>query len=303
MSLLVKFLRRGGRPRRLASGGDLEVVLLGTGTPLPNRTRACASTLVLAGEKSFLVDAGRGFLNNFVDTGLADVAAAFFTHYHSDHFGEFGEFMVTRTLWGAREPLLVIGPPGARQTITSLLDAYRLDNSYRKAHHGSNWSEEGMAADIQERDPGAVYDEDGVTVTMFAVDHDPVSPAVGYRFTYKNRVVVVSGDTRKVPVMVEMAAGADILVHDVANAKIVDLIQRYVDPRWGVLARDVLKYHALTDEVAEIARDAKVRKLVLTHFTPALFSNRLFGALFTRGMKKIFKGKIIVGRDGMRIPS
>jgi len=279
------------------------VVLLGTGTPLPNKTRACASTLVLAGAKSFLIDTGRGFLNNFASTGMADVTAVFFTHYHSDHFGEFGEFMVTRTLWGASEPLTVIGPPGAKKTITNLLDAYSLDNSYRKAHHGSKWSEKGMAVDIQEHIPGVVYDEGGVTVSMFTVDHDPASPAVGYRFTYKNRVVVISGDTKKVQAMVEMADGADILVHDVASARIVDLIQGFLDPRWGEIARDVLRYHALTHEVAEIARDAKVKKLVLTHFTPAFFSNRLLGAFFTRGMHKIFKGKIIVGRDKMRVSS
>ncbi|MEX2683257.1 MAG: nitrilase-related carbon-nitrogen hydrolase, partial [Candidatus Sigynarchaeota archaeon] len=162
-------MRRGGRPRRLHPDSNLEVILLGTGTPLPNKARACASTLVLAGEKSFLVDTGRGFLNNFASTGLADVDAVFFTHYHSDHFGEFGEFMVTRTLWGANKPLLVIGPPGAKSTITNLLAAYSLDSSYRKAHHGSKWHERGMAADIQARDPGVVYDDGGVTVSMFAV--------------------------------------------------------------------------------------------------------------------------------------
>jgi ribonuclease Z len=301
MNLQTRYKRLRGNPRKLTPNGDFDVILLGTGTPIPGNARACSSTLVLVGGQAFLVDTGRGFLNNFVNTGLTDVTAVFFTHYHSDHFSEFGEFMVTRTIYGAVQPLLVIGPPGANQTLGGLLTAYTLDNSYRKAHHGAKWSENGMKTDIREVDAGVVYDQSGIKVEMFAVDHFPVSPAVGYRFTYKNRVVVISGDTKKVSTMGEMARGADILVHEVTNIALMEQGQKYIDKRLGVMAREMLQYHTPTYHVAEIARDAKVKILVLTHFTPPLFVNWFFEALYIRGMSKIYKGRIIVGRDGMSI--
>jgi ribonuclease Z len=292
---------KGSEGKKLSAGAGLSVTLLGTGTPIPNRERACASTLVIAGDRCFLVDTGRGFLNNFADTGLKDVDAVFLTHFHSDHFGEFAEFMVTRTIWGAGEPLTVTGPAGAKQVIGSLLDAYQLDNSYRKAHHGNKWNEAGMKAEIKESQSGVVYDKDGVKVTMFEVDHTPVKPAVGYRFDYKGQAVVVSGDTKKTAAMIEMAKGADILVHEVASRPMTELGRKGLDDRMQAMAEEMLQYHTLTDEVAQIAQDAGVKKLVLTHFAPSIPANPAMESIFVQGMGKIYKGDLIIGRDGMEI--
>jgi len=155
----------------------ISVVLLGTGTPLPNPDRACASILVTCGNTSFLVDTGRGFLNNLAKLGLSDATAVLFTHFHSDHFAEFGEFMVNRTIRGATQPAQVIGPAGTDKVISTLLEAYSLDGKYRKAHHGAKWDERGMQADIKEMVPGLVYDHEGVKFRMFDVSHPPVAPA------------------------------------------------------------------------------------------------------------------------------
>ena len=299
--VLSSTARQAFKPRQLNPNAGLSIILLGTGTPLPNRKRACASTLVIAGDKTFLVDTGRGFLNNFADTRLRDANAVLFTHYHSDHFGEFGDFMVTRTIWGASEPMLVIGPAGARQTIGNLLNAYKLDNEYRAEHHGDKWHEDGMKAEIEEAQAGVVYERDGVQITMFEVDHLPVKPAVGYRFDYNNQTVVISGDTRKAPVISEFAQDADILVHEVANRTFTEIAQRNLDPRLQAMSEEMLAYHTLTREVAEIAQAAHVKKLVLTHFVPWIHTNPVVKAIYVRGMRKIFRGPIIVGKDGVEI--
>lgn len=291
---------RGGS-KKIDPGSGMAVILLGTGTPLPNKDRACASTLVLAGGKVFLIDAGRGFVTRFADTGLKDVDAVFITHYHSDHFGELGEFLVTRTIWGASKPLLVFGPTGLKEVTGGFGAAYALDNKYRKAHHKDKWSEDGMKLAATETSPGVVYDQDGVKVTTFEVDHTPVKPAMAYRFDYKGQVVVVSGDTKKTQAMVDMAKNADILVHEVVNKQMTELGQRMVDARMQEMATEMLDYHTTTEEVAEIARDANVKKLVLTHFAPSLPENAALESLFIRGMSGIYKGQIIVGRDGMEI--
>jgi ribonuclease Z len=67
------------------------------------------------------------------------------------------------------------------------------------------------------------------------------------------------------------------------------------------MSEEMLAYHTPTLDVAEIARDAHVKKLVLTHFVPWLSPNFIVESVFIRGMKKIYKGKIIVGRDRMTI--
>ncbi len=257
-----------GEGKKMDPSAGLSVILLGTGTPLPNPDRACASTLVIAGDRAFLVDTGRGFLNRFADTGLRDVDGVFFTHYHSDHFGEFAEFMVTRTIWGASKPMAVTGPAGARQVLSGLMSAYELDNQYRKAHHGDKWNEAGMKAEVKESGPGVVYENNGLKVTMFEVNHTPVKPAMAYKFEFKGQALVISGDTKKTPAMIEMAKNADLLVHEAVSRQMTEMgakAGKAMDERMRQMAAEMLQYHTSTEELAEIARDAGVKKLVLTH--------------------------------------
>ncbi len=283
------------------------MVLLGTGTPLPNPDRACASTLVTCGDTSFLVDTGRGFLNNLAKLGLSDATAVLFTHFHSDHFAEFGEFMVNRTIRGATQPVQVIGPAGTDKVISTLLAAYSLDGHYRKSHHGAKWDERGMQADIEEMGPGLVYDHEGVKIRMFDVSHSPVAPAVGYRFEYCGRIVVVSGDTVKVPIMAEMAKGADILVHDACQKQMVMGMIQFLrgrptpaEQRLGAMSEEMLAYHATTEDIAQIAAEAGVKKLVLTHLVPSIPLSVDDGP-FISGITPVFGGTVLVGKDGMRI--
>lgn len=281
----------------------LKVVLLGTGTPIPNPERACASTLIIAGDKTFLIDTGRGFLNNLVKTGAADISAVLFTHYHSDHFGEFGELMVIRGMAGFDNPLKVIGPKGADKVVNGILGAYSLDFAYRKAHHKDKWPDASFKVDIQEADAGVVYDKDDIKIRMFKVDHSPIEPAVGYRIEYKGRSVVVSGDTRKIPEMIDMAKDCDILVHEALNSQLVKMGEARVkdSPRLLGMNQEMAEYHATTLEVAEIAKKAGVDKLVLTHLVPSIPPNDQMEKAFIKGMSDIYKGTIFVGRDGMII--
>jgi ribonuclease Z len=283
--------------------GGLKVILLGTGTPVPNLDRACAATLVIAGTKGFLIDSGRGVVNALVRAENPNIDAVLFTHYHSDHFGEIGELLVTRAIGGAEKPLKIVGPTGAKKTINAMLEAYSLDNAYRKAHHKEKWP--GMSVDIQESSSGNVYDDGEVKITMFTVDHSPVAPAVAYRIDYNGKSVVISGDTKKVAKMVEMAKGCDILVHEAANNQLVQMgiarLRSQKNTRAAVMSEEMMEYHTSTTEVAEIARDAQVKKLVLTHLVPSIPVADQADQMFIQGMSEIYKGPIIVGRDGMVI--
>jgi ribonuclease Z len=129
-----------------------------------------------------------------------------------------------------------------------------------------------------------------------------VSPAVGYRFDWRGRSVVVSGDTRKSASLVANAHGADLLVHEALQPKLTErgaeMAQRLGLPRLAKLAADLPGYHTTPREAAEVAREAGVAHLVLTHLVPGP-SNALARRLFLDGAGEVFEGEITLGEDGM----
>ena len=149
-----------------------------------------------------------------------------------------------------------------------------------------------------------IWEQDGLRVTMFAVDHAPVVPAVGYKLEYNGKSVVVSGDTKKTAATVEMARGADLLVHEAVDRATIDgalpMMER-AQPRRAAMTRDMMSHHTTTLELAEIARDAGVKKLAITHLVPSIPPTEAAEANFIRGMAAIYAGPIVVGRDGMVI--
>ena len=136
-------------------------------------------------------------------------------------------------------------------------------------------------------EPGVVYDEGGVKVTAFAVEHPPVEPAFGYRFDFGGRSVVVSGDTNKAQSLVDAAKGADVLLHDAMALGVVQMLQAAREQSGGdrlakILA-DIQTYHAPTGDIAIVAQEAGVRQLVLYHLVPAI-PNPMITGQFLEGM-------------------
>ena len=300
---MVRGLADGGR--KLDPNEGLSVILLGTGTPIPTLDRACASTMVVAGDRTIMVDSGRFSSIRMAQAGIMNPSLLLYTHFHSDHITDFGEVMVNRfAMAGADKPLPVIGPVGVKEMVGNLMDAYAPDKQYRVDHHGSAVNEQGYEVDVTEAQPGVVYDEAGLKITMFEVDHFPVVPAMAYRFDYQGQSVVVSGDTKKVSQMVEMSKGCDILVHEAINPNLLEMGRRAsranANERMQKISADILDYHTMTDEVAEIARDAGVKKLVLTHMVPSPM-NHAMELMFLQGMMKIYRGPIKVGQDLMEV--
>jgi ribonuclease Z len=283
----------------------MAVVLVGTGIPIANPDRGTAATLVLAGKHAILVDTGRNSMVGLTATGRDDVSLIVYTHYHSDHIAELGEILVNRAIAGATAPLPVIGPKGVKSVVDGFRAAYALEDSYRVAHHGEHWSSAGARAAANEADSGVVWEQDGLRVTMFDVDHAPVVPAVGYKFEYNGKSVVVSGDTKKSAATIEMARGADLLVHEAVDRATVEGVlpmMETANPRRAAMTRDMMSHHTTTIELAEIARDAGLKKLAITHLVPSIPPTDQAEANFVRGMAAIYAGPIVVGRDGMVIP-
>jgi ribonuclease Z len=206
------------------TASDFRVTLLGTGVPIPSPDRFGPCTLVETGDKKFLIDAGRGATIRLYQLAIpiGSIDVQLLTHYHSDHTSGVPDVWLTGWLeshFGTRQtPYRVIGPTGARTLMENLERAYALDIKIRIADEKLPLA--GIATDVTEFDrDGIVYEQDGVKVIAFEVDHgDVIKPCYGYRFEYGGRVAVFSSDTRYNANVIKYGAGADLLVHEVAGA-------------------------------------------------------------------------------------
>src|SRR6266404_2289798 len=172
----------------------LRVLLCGTSAPLPHPTRAKACVAVFAAGRFWIVDTGPGSWNHLAlwHVDGKRIGAILYTHFHSDHIAELGEFNLQTWAAGRPNPLRVIGPPGVERVVAGFEEAYALDRGYRIAHHGADFLKPDLSlmqatpVDATAA-PAVVLDEDGLKITAFPVDHRPIVPAYGYRFDYRGR--------------------------------------------------------------------------------------------------------------------
>lgn len=290
----------------------LHIYLCGTGSPLPDPDRAGPCIGVLAGERAFLFDAGAGSIRRLTRMGFPTgrTEKLYLSHLHSDHFDGLGELMVGAWVGGSRsEPLPVAGPPGVAEITDGFNAAYRIDSTYRMAHHGpavANPAGYGLAPEVITLPAGpgasaALLDEDGLRITAFRVNHSPVEAAYGFRVDYKGRAAVISGDTVYSADLVAAARGADILFHEALNPEMVAAMsaaaaEAGAAPMSKVFA-DILDYHASPVDAARSAAEAGVERLVIYHIVPPLPSRALH-PYFLKGTGAVYDGRIDVGEDG-----
>ena len=299
---------RAGRDLTAGLPDGLHVLLCGTGSPLPDPSRAESCTLVVAGRTLLLVDAGDGAARNLGRWGvpLGRLQAVLVTHLHSDHVEGLPGIALQRWVGGAAQtPLPLLGPPGVEQLAAGFSMALTADNGWRTAHHGPAIAPPaGAGMSGRAMAPGVVWNRDGVVVTAFLVNHTPVAPAYGYRVDYKGRSVVISGDTAASPAVVAAAKGADVLVHEALQPNLLTLLTDALAAKGQAhtaqITRDIVGYHATPEQAAESAASAGVRALVLTHIVPPM-PTPLLDAAFLGDAASRFNGPISVGRDGLLI--
>lgn len=141
--------------------------------------------------------------------------------------------------------------------------------------------------------PVPFYEDDRVRVSVTLVQHAPVFPALAFRFETDDGVVVFSGDTSPSENLVELAHGADILVHEVMDRQWAE--ELFPEPRDTSAEgrfQHLISSHTTIDEVGPIAEAAGVGTLVLNHLVPANWPEHRF-----RRAQKRFSGLVVVGRD------
>lgn len=293
----------------------LKVIFCGTSGPLPVAGRAKPCTAVQAGGALYLVDIGPEATENLVSwrLPLATAKAVFVTHLHSDHIGDLGEFNMQSWVAGRPAPLAVVGPEGVAKLAKGFNLAYENDHLFRKAHHERGAFKFGLAEGLLQAKTVAIAKPDGatrawtdgdLTVTAIRVHHDPIDPAFAYRFDYRGRSVVVSGDTVRWEPLAAAAKGVDVLIHEAQNNAMTLQMSRGLaamgNARMSSLMADTVTYHTEPVEAADLARTAGVKALVLSHLTQAglpFFTPEAFAKGMDAGGKLDWR----LASDGMTI--
>lgn len=289
----------------------LRVAFCGTGSPLLDPDRAQACTVIFAGDRMLLVDAGTGAADSLQHLHLPQgrLAMVLITHFHSDHINGLPDVVLGSWASGRREPLRIVGGPGIEEVTNGFRMATRQDARYRTAHHGADvMPPEGaeMRAETvtipPDTDARVVLEEGELRVTAFRVHHLPADPAYGYRIDWGGRSVVVSGDTTPVPSLVSAARGADVLVHEslaphVLSAVIARL-EAIGDTQRARILGDVPDYHTTAVDAARQANASGVRLLVLSHLIPPA-TGRVAERIFLRGVEAERPEGVTLAWDGL----
>ena len=245
---------------------ETAVVMLGTGTPNADPDRSGPAVAVVRAGRSYLVDAGPGVVRRaaaaaalHADSALQprNLRTLFLTHLHSDHTVGLPDLILSAWTLEREVPLEVYGPPGTQAMVDHLLAAYAADIRNRiDGLEPANPT--GYQVRVHEIAPGKVFEDGNVTVTAFAVPHGDWAVAFGYRFQSADRSIVISGDTRASDAVVRACDGCDLLVHEVYSAERF----RTRPPAWQAYHA---KAHTSTTELADVARRAAPKQLLLYH--------------------------------------
>jgi ribonuclease Z len=272
------------------SAQNLRVTLLGTGSPQPRMDRFGPSILVEAGEKKLLFDCGRGATQRIeqIKIPFTEIDALFLTHLHSDHIVGIPDLWLTGWARGRKMPLRVWGPAGTKEMMSHLEEAYKFDIQIRQADDRlPSWGVAVAAKDIEQ---GVVYDDAGIKVTAFSVDHGLVKPALGYRIDFAGHSLVLSGDTRYSENLIRFSQGADVLIHEVIDPEAF----RARNPSISVERFNaIVGHHTTAEQAGTIFARVKPKLAVYSHIVPGDSTNLV---PLTR---KTYSGPLEVGEDLM----
>lgn len=255
----------------LVSGHSLartQVVMLGTGTPIPTPNRSGPATAIVVNGKAYIVDFGPGIVRRAAALSkeyggplnalnVDQLGIAFLTHLHHDHTAGLPDLVYTSWTHGREDAFELYGPPGTAAMATHVAKAWQEDNRYR-LYGLEPATPSGWKINAHEIAEGVVYADELITVEAFKVKHGTWPNAFGYRFTTPDKVIVISGDAAYDPKLEAMATNADVLIHEVVSEAALNQRSEF----WQRYHRS---NHTTSYELAALASRAKPALLILYH--------------------------------------
>ena len=278
--------KRGAEP--LPDSESLRVYVCGSASPLGmGQAQACIA--VVTPEHFFLIDSGAGSTDNISRLGLptSELDGLLLTHFHSDHIAEIYEINLNSWVQGRPQPLTVYGPQGVAEVTNGVNATYRQDRIYRTGHHGEDLLPPALGVLAHKTIvPGIIFEDGDLKITAYLAEHPPIHPAVGYRFDYRGRSVVISGDSNVTGETLKIVDGADLLLHDALSLPTVtalsDALGAVGQSRQSKIVSDVMDYHASTDSLIVLAEQSNVDMVAFYHLVPVP-PNSVVEDIFMRG--------------------
>lgn len=285
----------------LAQRPRTRLILLGTGGgPTPKKAGAATAHAIVVDDVLYVVDCGNGVgrqlaLANIPILGLRHI---FITHHHSDHNADYGNLFLLAWATGLSTRIDTYGPPPLTRMTELFLEMNRADIDVRIKDEGRP----PLAPLVHPHEitaAGLVMQDERVKVTATLVEHPLVTPAFAFRFDGPDRSIVISGDTAKSERLIELARGADVLVHEAMWLPGIDrIVER--EPTAVTLRKHLLESHTVAEDCGRVAEAAGVKTLVLSHFVPG-GDPSITDDMWAGAASRYFEGRVIVGRDLLEI--
>ena len=263
-----------------------EFITLGTASgPNSEATRAQPANALLVRGQLYLVDAGDGAVAQLAKAGLrvGAVRGVFLSHLHFDHTAGMLAVIGLRMQLETRGTLRVYGPPGTKTFVNGLLAASAPAMRAGYGIPGQGWSADLEAVELS---GGSTTMVDGFKMTVsenshFSVPEGETRRAEGvslsYRFDLDDRSIVYTGDTGPSSAVIALARSADLLVSEMIDVDAVLASMRAAGARGQNAAAATpptgfdwhrQAHHMTPLQVAELAKAAAVKRVVITHFAP-----------------------------------
>ncbi|NKB35031.1 MAG: MBL fold metallo-hydrolase [Pseudomonadales bacterium] len=271
-----------------------QVVVLGTGTPIPDAFRAGSSIAVVHRGESYLFDVGAGAIRQATIARYkydipslypSQICCVFLSHLHSDHTMDLSE--LAHTLWWRRQAgVRAWGPTGIARIANGLDEIIATDANFRINGIQPVANPNGFRMDHQTIAPGILLRKDDLVIEAFLVNHGDINPAFGFKVTTNDLSLVISGDTAYSEVIAEKARGVDLLFHEVISRQGLEQnsagFQAYHN-----------SVHTTSDELARVAAIAQPEKLVLYH---GLFYGTEESTVLDE-IQALYDGEVVLAND------
>lgn len=278
----------------------MRLVMLGTaGGPRPVAKRAAPAQAIVHRGEVHVIDCGNGVARQMAMAGIPrnDLAAAYITHHHADHMLDLGALPLIAWTDGREAEIDLYGPPGTASMTRDFLRMAEPEITARTATTGRRSFPE-MLRNTDVADARVIRDRNGLRVTTTLVDHPPFDVALGYRFDSDGGSVVFSGDTCFSPALIELARGADVLVHEAIYPEA--LAAQTAGANAETLMQHLTSCHTTAADAGRVAAEAGVGTLVLSHLVPG--SDAVSEEMWRSAAASTFDGRIVIARDLQEIP-